>query len=241
MDNNIERVKESSGPANLLIEVGRALAMPLQESDARSHATQQIYDALAEHQQADMWPGQELVTFLHTWFERFNTEFKLEIAEFALRLDYLHASCYGHFRYGHNGFGLKGEIALNRLYLVGNRPLCGILGTLLHEMLHAWQQEYGKPGKGNYHNAEFRNKARGLGLIIDADGVTSYATDSPFKELLASYGIEWSDEEARSGIERVPGKSKLKKWSCGCTNVRVGQAEFHALCLSCKRRFQRCD
>lgn len=222
-------------------QVELTVSEPRQQTNSRDGDPLLVYGVLAEHQHTVAWDGQELITSLHLWFERFNTEFKLGIEEFALRLDHLPAHCYGHFRYGHNGFGLKGEIALNRLYLVGNRSYSQILGTLLHESLHAWQQEHGKPGKGNYHNSEFRKKAKELGLIIDADGITTYSVESPFKTLLAQYGIPWSEENAGSRIERIPGKSKLKKWSCGCTNVRIGQSEFDALCLRCNRKFERCD
>ena len=34
-------------------------------------------------------------------------------------------------------------------------------------------------------------------------------------------------------LMQMPGEggSKLKKWSCGCTNVRVAVADFRAVCL----------
>jgi hypothetical protein len=34
------------------------------------------------------------------------------------------------------------------------------------------------------------------------------------------------------------GKSKLKKWSCGCTNIRVAVKEFEAKCLKCGNVFE---
>ena len=37
---------------------------------------------------------------------------------------------FGHYRVGHNGFGLKGEIAVNQRYLI-SRPAWQVLGTIL--------------------------------------------------------------------------------------------------------------
>ena len=54
------------------------------------------------------------------------------------------------------------------------------------------------------------------------------------------------DPEAESnGIINIPakakskGKSKLKKWSCGCTNIRVAVKYFKAKCLNCGNDFVR--
>ena len=37
---------------------------------------------------------------------------------------------------------------------------------------------------------------------------------------------------------KVKGKSKLKKWTCGCQIVRVGKREFCATCDICNNKFQ---
>ncbi len=104
-------------------------------------------------------------------------------------------------------------------------------------MLHAWQQIHGTPGKRNHHNAELRRKAATLGLVIDRRGVTSYAAESPFKELLRHFGLAVlalrTSSLSRGGLAS---KAKLKKWSCGCTNVRVAIADFRARCLKCRSR-----
>lgn len=197
-----------------------------------------IYPLLADHQRNERWPKQNLFAVLLEWMVRFNIAFKLNIPEIALCIDRLRITRYGHFRYGHNGFGLKGEIAINERYLSDQRPSWQILGTLLHELLHAWQQEHGTPGRGNYHNAEFREKALQLGLIIDRRGVTQYAETSPFKDLLAEHGVDIS--ELPRPVMRQAGESKLKKWVCGCGfGVRVAVADFRARCLECGQVFRR--
>jgi hypothetical protein len=198
-----------------------------------------VYPVLAQHQRKESWAGQDAIACLQAWTERFIAEFKLDIPEVVLCIDRLPSRRYGHFRGGHNGFGLKGEIAINARYLAGQRQLWEVLGTLLHELLHAWQEVHGTPGKRNHHNAEFQAKARELGLVVDRRGVTGYAANSPFKELLRQCGVSVPDHEVVAPKERPRGESKLKKWSCGCTNVRVAVTDFRAMCLKCGNEFRR--
>jgi len=217
-------------PATVPIKVDAEVLRLLNRSSA-------IYSDLAFHQQTESWSWRDLSAVLHAFAEHLNVEFKLDIPEISLCLDRLDCHRYGHFRFGHNGFGLKGEIALNSRFLIGNRPFWKVLGTLLHEMLHAWQQAHGTPAKGNHHNAEFRAKARELGLVVDENGVTEYAVQSPFKDVLTTLGIDMSDEDSPASASPLRGKSKLKKWTCGCTIVRVAIADFRAVCLKCEREF----
>jgi len=203
-----------------------------------------VYPTLAQHQRDESWYGRELMGQLQQWAERFIVEFKLEIPEVVLCLEPLPTTRYAHFREGHNGFGLRGEIALNTRYLNGERELWEILGTVLHELLHGWQQAHGSPGKRNHHNAEFCEKAWQLGLIIDRRGVTGYRANSPFKTLLRCNGIDAPEVQMKPKRNPNRGNSKLKKWSCGCrppVNVRVAIATFRARCLDCGCEFVRQD
>ena len=197
-----------------------------------------VYDALAEYQTSEPWPAKALITELHRFAVIFNREFQLGIPEMALGIDRLRRTTLGHFRYGHNGFALKGEIIINDRHL-DDREGWQTLGTLFHEMIHAWQQAYGKPGRGNYHNREFRNKAAVYGLIVDQRGYTQFEPDSRFTSLLAKHGVNVPPLEPPAEAPRQhAGTSKLKKWSCGCTNVRVAVRSFRARCLNCGRDFQ---
>jgi hypothetical protein len=145
----------------------------------------------------------------------------------------------GHFRRGHNGFGLVGEIALNQRYLHEVEPW-EHLGTLLHELIHVWQEVHGRQEKGNYHNKQFRNKAARYGLIVDEGGHQQYMPDSPFSRLLEAHGVEFPSIPHPE--QQVPREAKLKKWLCGCNppvNVRVARNDFHAKCLRCQQLFVR--
>ena len=204
----------------------------------RRPLSESVYEALADHQRSEDWPLKALFTELQRWVGIYDVEFNLQIPSISLCVDSLSRRCLGHFRYGHNGFGLEGEIAINRQYLE-QREFWQLLGTLLHEMLHAWQQAHCTPGKGNYHNVQFRSKAHGYGLIIDRNGVTEYEQESPFTRLLGKYEVV-VPHIPKPTIRRR-GSSKLKKWSCGCTNVRVAVSTFRAKCLTCGNIFVRAD
>lgn len=197
-----------------------------------------VYQALAQHQMDEAWFGRPAMLEFQRWATRFNVEFKLEIPEVSLSIDWLRRRSYGHFRSGHNGFGLRGEIALNIRYLFGQREPWEVLGTLLHELLHAWQQAYGKPGKRNYHNRQFREKAAFYGLLVDRRGVTGYAAESLFKDLLRRHDVSVPFFEVPVAEKRHEGTSKLKKWTCGCFNVWCGRPGLQARCLRCGQEFQ---
>lgn len=54
------------------------------------------------------------------------------------------------------------EIALNPNTM--DREMRAVLSTLVHEMTHLEQQEYGKPSKGGHHNMEWANMMLKVGL-----------------------------------------------------------------------------
>ena len=226
------------------LKVSRTHGIPEGGSSSVTRKSDPVYPMLAKHQRDEAWFGRDLIAVLQEWADRFIVEFKLDIPEVVLCLERLAKNRFAHFRPGHNGFGLRGEIAFNTRYLSGERELWEILGTLLHELLHGWQQVHGKPGKRNHHNAEFRTKAWELGLIVDRRGVTGYHGNSPFKTLLCSNGITTPHEQVFPKARKVKGQSKLKKWSCGCrppVNVRVGVPRLRAMCLDCGCQFERAE
>lgn len=202
-----------------------------------------IYRVLAAHQQSEWWDLRDLATDLHRWQEIMGAEFKLAIPELALTLERLRSTRLGHFQPGHNGFGLRGEIAINRSY-VGRQNYWRTLATLLHELLHAWQQAHGRPGLGNYHNRQFQAKALGYGLVVDRYGHTEFLPDSAFFRLLDRHGVSLPKLPMTLQPEQAgQGSSKLKKWTCGCTNVRVAIPDFRARCLKpgCGNEFHLCS
>jgi len=187
------------------------------------------------------WEKQDLIQQLHLWAERFIFEFKLKIKIPVIMLDRIGRSRYGHFRPGRNGFGLCNEIAINDAF-VNSREFWQVLGTLLHELLHAEQEQTGKPGKNNYHNKAFRKHAAFLGLIIDEWGHMEHVpAPSPFFDVLGKYDITVPVLPEPKVEVAKPGNSKLKLWICECqpqpVRVRVAIKDFRAKCLICEKTF----
>lgn len=56
------------------------------------------------------------------------------------------------------------EIAMNSEYF-GTRSTAETLSTLVHEMVHLWQEHNGKPSRGGYHNAQWAGKMESVGLM----------------------------------------------------------------------------
>lgn len=61
------------------------------------------------------------------------------------------------------------EIAINPSYFAVV-PLLEVLQTLVHEMVHAWQFHFGKPGRRGYHNKEWADKMEAIGLMPSSTG-----------------------------------------------------------------------
>lgn len=208
---------------------------------ATAVAVPRVYGALAEHQLHEAWYGRNLIGTLQEWASRFISEFELDIPEVVLCVDDLPVSSFGHFRCGHNGFGLKGEIAINARHLSGPSGQWQVLGTLLKHLLHAWQQVHGTPAKRGHHNRELRDKAASLGLLVDEKGLLGFSAEGAFKDLLRRHGVDAPAEATPIPERRPRGTSKQKKWSCGCTNVRCAISDLHAQCLKCAQVFRKVD
>jgi predicted SprT family Zn-dependent metalloprotease len=61
------------------------------------------------------------------------------------------------------------EIAMNPEYFAVQSAEA-VLSTLVHEMVHLWQQHFGKPGRGQYHNGEWAKRMLRVGLVPSHTG-----------------------------------------------------------------------
>jgi hypothetical protein len=204
-----------------------------------------VYATLAVHQAREPWAHQALVAELASFAELMKVEFKLNLPPYALLIDRLRGRL-GHWRYVHNGFGLAKELAIDERH-AAHSMRWRVLGTLLHELLHGWQDRNGRHGRGNYHNKEYRTKAADFGLVVDSRGYTQYR-DGVFTEFLRRHGVEVPTLHDGPELDAPHrplggrGTSKLKKWTCACpVNVRVAVPNFRARCLACCQEFCRAE
>lgn len=71
-------------------------------------------------------------------------------------------------RWKHVNGEKKHEISINPVSLVRGKQY--VIETLVHEMCHLWQKEFGKPSRSGYHNKEWANKMESVGLIPSSTG-----------------------------------------------------------------------
>jgi predicted SprT family Zn-dependent metalloprotease len=138
---------------------------------------------------------------------------------------------YGYFcgdRFGRADGTLTDEIALNPTHF-RDRPQEEVLATLAHEMVHLWQHHFGKPGRGRYHNKEWAEKMRSIGLQPTSTGKDDGAetgdvmghiivADGPFdrtvRKLLAKgLVVLWIElpEKTADAVDDEDGEEKASK------------------------------
>jgi hypothetical protein len=155
----------------------------------------------------------------------------------------------GTHRIGKNDWPVRDHININRIHL--NRPFWSILATLLHEMVHLWESIYvpeHKRTKSWYHSKAFRAKMEECGILCNDNG-SHVGLDGKGKFVLTlkQHAVSFAElpgmNYTHSGIvpiapdPKVKGKSKLRKWTCGCQIVRVGKRDFRATCNICNNFF----
>lgn len=173
-----------------------------------------------------------------------------------------HKGAYGYFapeRFGsRDGATVTDEIALNPSHFA-ERTMKDILSTLVHEQAHLWQQHFGKPSRGGYHNKEWAAKMHEIGLAPSNTGapggketgqrMTHYIVeggpfDLAFAELEKQGGLDllgerWSEDEKAAKAKAKKNESKtafecpgcgLKAWAKPTALLMCGECETHLVC-----------
>lgn len=76
---------------------------------------------------------------------------------------------YVHERWMYSDDSKTDELALNPTMFL-KYDVYEICQTLVHEMCHVWQFHKGKPSRGGYHNKEWAEKMKSVGLMPTANG-----------------------------------------------------------------------
>jgi len=136
------------------------------------------------------------------------------------------------------------EINFSAEYL--NRPVKDMFRTLIHELVHAFNSQSGirdYSGHG-YHNSKFKTKCEEVGLTVqyrckkygwsDLTITEGGIADKLFSTLEIDKTVFNYARLEISKKKKAP--TKMKKWSCGCTNVRCA-VELSAECQDCGNEF----
>jgi hypothetical protein len=136
------------------------------------------------------------------------------------------------------------EIALNPSTF--DRPPVEILSTLVHDMVHLWQEVSGKPSKNGYHNKQWSHKMIEVGLIPSDDGTPGGKMTGSSMTHYIEKGGEFH-KMARSflklenfnffvelpGIKKERPKSKVKFTCPNCGANIWGKPETEVSCTPC--------
>lgn len=164
-----------------------------------------------------------------------------------------HANSYGFFapdRWHGGTDTITHEISLNPSHLRGRDPRA-VVSTLVHEMVHCWQQESGKPSKRGYHNQEWAEKMEAVGLYPSSTGapggdrvgyrVSHYVLEGgafaqAFAAMPREYLLPWMcSEPTGQGTSKKAPVSKLK-YSCpGCAANAWGKPGLYLRCGDCEQ------
>ncbi len=155
--------------------------------------------------------------------------------------------CLGHFSpeawQGADGEGVCHEINLSQRHL--NRPLVETFGTLVHEMCHLKQQDFGKPSKGGYHNKEFGTMMKEVGLYPSATGqeggketgvsMTHYIIpEGPFQaafdDMPESIKLPWVNAPRKLKEKKPPTRVK---YACECGTAAWAKRGISLKCGEC--------
>ena len=195
------------------------------------------------------WNLNPLAWDLYWWVDLFQAAFFKDepVPIPVLTFERSRVNTLGSYRIGRNDFAVREQININRIHL--DRPEWTILATLFHEMVHSFEYTYipeNKRTKNWYHGKAFRDKMLEFGIICADNGShLGLIQSGKFCHILRQHGVRFeiqlsnkSDYIPSPPKPKIKGKSKLKKWSCGCQIVRVGKSEFHARCTICNQLFE---
>lgn len=119
-----------------------------------------------------MNPTTELYQALENAYGHFNRElFEQQLPEVIFTFQ-RKSGVMGYFspeRWGNAAGDTRNEIAINPSFLASSR-LIEICQTLVHEMVHCWQHQLGKPSRKGYHNLQWSKKMMAIGLMPSSTG-----------------------------------------------------------------------
>ena len=125
--------------------------------------------------------------------------------------------------------------------------------TLIHEMCHLWQRDFGKISRAGYHNKEWADKMQEIGLMPSSTGkeggkktgqkMSDYIIPGgrfieAFKRL-KDKKLKYATNPVLFDGKKITGEKKRSKtkYSCSCGNNVWGKPGLLITCNNCKKLF----
>ena len=148
---------------------------------------------------------------------------------------------------------VRHEISLNPAWL-RSRPVIDVASTLVHEMVHLWQQDFGQPSRRGYHNEQWARAMESVGLIPSSTAAPGGARvgqrvshyieaggrfEKAFGKLPKTYRLPWTCDEPDAATKKKAKQKNKVKYSCpGCAANVWGKPGLGIACLECEEQFR---
>lgn len=223
---------------------------------------------MARASPAALTPTEATYQAFQSAYDHFNRElFQNQLPPCLITLSRRDRRTYGHFSPARfreiDGQRRTDEIAMNPQHFL-ERQMAEVLSTLAHEMAHAWQAHFGKPSRGSYHNKQWAEKMKQIGLYPSSTGLPdgketgqhmSHYTikNGPFqsasKSLLSDgFSLAWGELLSRVNRKhRSPDgddddRTNRVKYTCPQCSVNAwGKPRLSLICGVCKAQFAAVD
>jgi hypothetical protein len=182
-----------------------------------------------------------------------------KVPEFILSVDKNNVKQLAHYKVGRDSLGLAWRIEYNLLHLGRSEP--EIFGTLVHEVFHGLQHALGtKTMTSAHHDQQFVGWCNHAGNETNERGIDmGIRPGSPIvKYMRKSMKLKLKTGKAKTAKDGAvlvakplvgptpfippvalpkPAGTKMHRWACDCTNIRVAIEDFEATCNSCGADF----
>lgn len=168
---------------------------------------------------------------------------------------------YGHYTL-FDAWSIDGDKGMREINIGAgtlSRPIENVVATLLHEMVHYWNDKHGvkDASRGNtYHNKNFKVKAEACDLLVEHHSTYGWSITSPSDALLefcvennlteirlnrndiVSIGIAGTGTHAGTFAGTTGRKpSSTRKYICPCCGMSVRATRFvNVACLDCNEQ-----
>ena len=134
------------------------------------------------------------------------------------------------------------EINMCAEYLA--RPFEETAGTLLHEMVHLYNQQHNikdTSRSGNYHNKEFKKAAEAHGLTVEKDATYGWCRTKLDKEALEYVNSLKANkfDIHRKMVSSKAAKQSSRRYVCPCCGLIIrATKEVRISCMDCGKKME---
>ena len=193
-----------------------------------------INAAVRTHQTDSEWTYREVCQ--RTWriYDRFRQEYFPDLPDCYFRCEVTNMQQLFAYNRGDNGIGTQFQFVLNARYV--GWPRFKLYALVVHGLVHMHYEVVERSAPRGHHNKALQDHSRSLGIPCRAGRRCEViAWENPFWDLMLEVDPDAGEPMVAGVALPEGGKSRLKKWSCDCTNVR--SVKMNGMCLTCGKPY----